>query len=147
MPGQFFSVLVGVSGAWHEMPVGAYIPGLKPRRRTNYVQVPLMPGAINIADREYEPLTVPLTIEFYEDTARALSDAIAAVRVILEDHEGDTIMVRDDIVGDTVVFAVTYDELNEPGIVYRNYTKMKVATVTFPLVCTTDPSISILGFA
>jgi len=142
----FYTIYIG-SGAthWHEMPIGAHVPAFKPKRRVNLVDVPLMPGAINIADREYRPLTVPLVIEFYEDTSRALSLAIAAVVTILEDHEGDYIRATDVETGEAEVFMVKYDELNEPDIAYRTYTKLKVATVTFPLVATTDPRIWTVG--
>lgn len=142
----FYTIYVGSGGShWHQMPIGAYVPAFKPKRRTNLVDVPLMPGAINIADRKYRPLTVPLVIEFHEDTSRALSLAIAAVIDILEDHEGEYIRAEDEETGGAEIFMVMYDELNEPDIAYRTYTKLKVATVAFPLLCTTDPRIWSLG--
>lgn len=141
----FYTIYIGSTGThWHQMPAGAYIPGLKPKRRVNLVEVPLMHGAINIADRKFKAMTVPLVIEFYEDTAYDLAAAIETVMDPLETHEGEYVRV-DDEESSLEMFRVQYEEVNEPDVTFTRYAKMKVATVTFPLLCTTKPYVVALG--
>jgi hypothetical protein len=141
----FFTVYVGTSGQhWHELPAGAHVPRFNPKRRAKLVEAPLMPGAINTADREFKAMTVRLVVEFYEDTAYALANAIKAVTNHIEDHEGGSLRIDDEEAGMSV-YILQYDELNEPDVVFARYAKMKVATVTFPLLCTTAPYIPELG--
>ena len=93
----FFTIYVGTSGQhWHELPAGAYVPAFKPKRRAELVDVPLMDGAINTADRKFKAMTVPLVVEFHEDTAYALANAIKAVTNHIEDHEGGDLRIDDE---------------------------------------------------
>jgi len=137
-----YSIQVGRTGDWTELPIGTEWPGWRQVRKHKLVDVPLAHGAIDVADGKWKAFDIRLRIALYDTTALGhQTDLVAVYNTLMANQtsvSGDNRYLA-VFEGATSMFEVVYDKVVGIDVGFVKRTNSKHSYAVFTLSCHTKP--------